>query len=104
MFLNLKIGRNEGQFYWCFAICLLILFSSFNECNALSIEALKVPMGDLKKEVFSWMFAVKIAAVAVGGAFAVVKQSVVPFGVGAGITAGIHFFDKFIGDASGVLI
>jgi hypothetical protein len=48
--------------------------------------------------------AVKIAAVATGSAFAVMKQSLTPFGVGAGITAGIHFFDKFIGDGSGALI
>ena len=104
MFLNVKIGRNTNLVYWCSAISILILFSSVNDCYAVELAGLKEPMKALKTEVFSWMFAVKIAAVAVGGAFAVVKQSVVPFGVGAGITAGIHFFDKFIGDGAAVLI
>ena len=86
-------------------IIFLISSICFNyDCHAISLDALKTPMTELKKEVFSWMFGVKIAAVAVGSAFAVMKQSLVPFGVGAGITAGIHFFDKLIGEASAVLI
>ena len=82
----------------------LLLFLLISDGHAISVESIKAPMQDLKKEVFSWMFAVKIASAAVGGAFALAKQSLTPFGVGAGIAAGIHFFDKWIGDGSAALI
>ncbi len=82
----------------------IILIFSATEALAIPVEALKAPMQDLKKEIFSWMMAVKIAAVAVGGIVSVAKQSVMPLGIGAGITAGIHFFDKVIGDASGAIL
>lgn len=87
-----------------FSVFFMLLLFVSTEVYGISVDALKVPMGDLKKEVFGWMFGVKVMAVAVGGAFALAKQSLMPFGVGAGITAGIHFFDKFIGDASAALI
>ena len=89
----------------CLFFCLSAVVSIFSDSLlAISVDALKTPMKDLKNDAFSWLFAVKIAAVATGSAFAVMKQSLTPFGVGAGITAGIHFFDKFIGDGSGALI
>jgi len=70
----------------------------------ISVESLKAPMQDLKKEAFSWMFAVKVAAGVVGAAFSVARQSVTPFGIGAGVIAGITFFDKYIGDGSSMLL
>lgn len=70
----------------------------------ISVESLKAPMQELKKEAFSWMFAVKVAAGVVGAAFSVARQSVTPFGIGAGVVAGIHFFDKYIGDGSSILL
>lgn len=70
----------------------------------ISVQDLKAPMQDLKNEAFSWMFAVKIAAGVVGAAFSVARQSVTPFGIGAGVVAGIHFFDKYIGDGSSLLL
>jgi hypothetical protein len=75
-----------------------------NGAFAIPVEALRAPMGELKSEVFSWLFAVKIAAVAVGSAFAVAKQSVTPFGVGAAIGVGIHFFNSYIGDGAAALM
>jgi hypothetical protein len=98
--------QQKSHIYYTFlflsAVTIFIFFT--NEALAIPVEALKAPMQDLKKEIFSWMMAVKIAAVAVGGIVSVAKQSVMPLGIGAGITAGIHFFDKVIGDASGALI
>lgn len=70
----------------------------------ISVDSLKSPMQDLKKEAFSWMFAVKVAAGVMGAALSVARQSVTPFGIGAGVVAGIHFFDKFIGDGSSMLL
>lgn len=86
------------------AVSLVVLMGGCDAAFAISVESLRAPMGELKSEVFSWLFAVKIAAVAVGSTFAVVKQSITPFGVGAAIGMGIHFFDKHIGDAAGALI
>lgn len=89
--------------------CLFLWFFTFflffgTDLLAIPVEALKAPMQDLKKEIFSWMMAVKIIAVAVGAVVSVAKQSIMPFGIGAGITTGIHFFDKILGDASGALL
>ncbi|CAO5681492.1 MAG: hypothetical protein HEEMFOPI_01513 [Holosporales bacterium] len=70
----------------------------------ISVQDLRGPMQDLKNEAFSWMFAVKVAAGVVGAAFSVARQSVTPFGIGAGVVAGIHFFDRYIGDGSSMLL
>lgn len=65
---------------------------------------LKAPLKAMKEEVWSYMFIVKVAATVVGGCFSVMQQSVTPLGVGAAITAGIHFFDKVLGDGSAALL
>ncbi len=92
---------------WGYVTCytLLAFYLTSPELQAaISVGELKVPMKELKEEVFSWLFAIKVAAAAVGGAFSLVQQSLTPFGVGAGIAAGIHFFDKYIGDGSTMLL
>lgn len=80
-------------------------------CLALSDPLLGVPVADLKAplkamkdEVWSYMYIVKVAASVVGGCFSVMQQSVVPLGVGAGISVGLHFFEKVIGDGSAALL
>ena len=85
-------------------LVLILISLGISDVYAITVDTLRAPMQDLKKEVFSWMFAVKIASAAVGGVFALAKQSLTPFGVGGGIAAGIHFFDKWIGDGAGALI
>ena len=91
---------------WGYVACytLLAFYLTSHELHAISVNELKAPMANLKTEVFSWLFAIKVAAAAVGGAFSLVQQSLTPFGVGAGIAAGIHFFDKYIGDGSTMLL
>jgi hypothetical protein len=90
--------RNE---YLIFSLFLIFFVS---ESFGITTEALKAPMGDFKKEIWGWLHGVQIIGVAAGAGFAIVKQSLVPFGVGGGISAAIHFFDKFIGDGSAALI
>lgn len=85
-------------------IALIAVYLASPELQAISVAELKEPMQNLKKEVFTWLFAIKIAAAAVGGAFSLMQQSLTPFGIGAGIAAGIHFFDKYIGDGGGMLL
>lgn len=72
--------------------------------DAVTVESLRQPITDLKSEIFSWMKVAEISSVAVGGVFSIMKQSLLPFGLGAGTCAGIHFGDKWIGDGSGALI
>lgn len=50
------------------------------------------------------MYIVKLAAAVVGGCFSVVQHSVTPLGVGVGISVGLHFFEKVIGDGSAALL
>ena len=99
--------HHDTYITWGYVACytLLAFYLTSPELQAaISVGELKVPMKELKEEVFSWLFAIKVAAAAVGGAFSLVQQSLTPFGVGAGIAAGIHFFDKYIGDGSTMLL
>ena len=75
-----------------------------SEAHAVAGD-LRVPMQALKTTIFGgWLWGVKVIAVAVGSAFAVAHQSITPFGIGAGIGAGIHFFDAYLGDGGAILI
>ncbi len=84
---------------------LFILFST-DAAFAVEIDKLKDPIKDLKKEIFGgWMMVVKIGAAATGIILSAFRGSLAPFGIGAGIGAGTHFLDKWLGDgAAGALI
>jgi hypothetical protein len=87
------------------ALCLaaLVLFN-IDSLLASEVADLRAPMQNLKKEIWSYMFAIKLAAVAVGAVWSVTQQSLMPFGVGAAIGGGIQFFDSVLGDGSAALI
>ena len=90
-------------------VVVILAFAVFyvfeiNEAHAVTQE-LQPAMQNLKENIFDgWLWAVKIVAVAVGSAFAIAHQSLTPFGIGAGIGAGIHFFGVYLGDGSTMLI
>lgn len=73
---------------------------------AVTIEKLQDPIKELKKELFGgWMIAVKIISAAVGLIISIFRLSLMPFGLGAGLSVGIHFIDKWLGTgADGALI
>ena len=98
--------QNQTNFknYLYFAIAILLIAAFADQLHAIQSDTLRAPLQNVKKEVWSYMFAVKTTAVVVGSIFAVVKQSIMPFGIGAGIFAGAQFFDTLIGDGAGVLI
>lgn len=87
------------------AFCL-VAFVFFNIDNLLAVEVaeLRAPMQGLKKEIWSYMYPIKLAAVAIGSVLSVTQQSLMPFGVGAAIGGGIQFFDTVLGDGSAALI
>ncbi|MEI8295776.1 MAG: hypothetical protein WCG04_04560 [Alphaproteobacteria bacterium] len=85
------------------AVAVAYVFE-ISEAHAV-VQDLRAPMQALKADVFTgWLWGVKIIAVAVGSAFAIAHQSITPFGIGAGIGAGIHFFDAYIGNGDAILI
>ena len=87
-----------------FAMATLMVVTFADQLQAIQSDTLRAPLQGIKREVFSYMFAIKVAAVVVGSAFALMKQSLAPFGVGAGIFAGAQFFDTVIGDGAAALI
>jgi hypothetical protein len=106
---NLKTGNQmntspnfKNLIYFTIAILLIVAFA--DQLNAIQSDTLRAPLQEVKKEVWSYMFAIKTTAVVVGSIFAVMKQSVMPFGIGAGIFAGAQFFDTVIGDGAAALI
>ena len=50
----------------------------------------------LQSEVFGdgWVTVGKIAAAAVGGVMAIARSSALPFAMGIGVAAGLHFFQQ----------
>lgn len=87
-----------------FVIVTLVVVTFADQLQAIQCDTLRAPLQGVKREVFSYMFAIKVAAVVVGSAFALIKQSLAPFGVGAGIFVGAQFFDTVIGDGAAALI
>jgi hypothetical protein len=94
---------NRNRAIICCAIIVGVGLLS-TEAFGISVQALKAPMVALKKEAFDWMFAVKVAAGVMGAAFSVARQSITPFGIGAGVVAGIQFFDTYLGDGQALLL
>ena len=95
---KLKIYLLVGAFLGC----SLILDPSF----AVTVNALREPIQQLKTDIFGgWMMAVKIGAAAAGIVLSAFRGSFAPFGIGAGLSMGIHLYDKYLGDGtSGALI
>jgi hypothetical protein len=73
---------------------------------AVTVAKLQDPIKDLKQELFGgWMNVVKVCSVVVGIVYSAVRFSLLPAGIGAGISASILFFDKWLGTgADGALI
>lgn len=87
-----------------FIVATLVVVTLADQLQAIQSDTLRAPLQGVKREVFSYMFAIKVAAVVVGSAFSLMKQSLAPFGIGAGIFAGMQFFDTVIGDGAAALI
>jgi len=73
---------------------------------AVTVAKLQDPIKELKQELFGgWMNVVKVCSAAVGVIFSAVRFSLLPATIGAGISASIIFFDKWLGTgADGALI
>lgn len=108
--MNRKIlGMNQSQIKRTFYLAILFGFIYFyvtEPAFAVTIEKLQDPIKELKKEIFGgWMIAVKIISAAVGLIISIFRLSLMPFGIGAGLSVGIHFIDKWLGNgADGALI
>ena len=97
------IHRYRGFLYT--GAVLLIASTLIDHSYAITVDSLKEPMKGLKSEMFDgWMFGAKIVACVAGVGFTIFKQSLAPFGIGAGVGAGIHFWDKWIGNGDAALI
>ncbi len=86
-----------------FMLVALVIVGFADQLSAIESESLRPALQGVKKEVWSYMYIIKIAAVVVGSV-SVVKQSPMSFGVGAAIFAATQFFDTLIGDGAGALI
>ena len=91
-------------FFTMFSIAVVSLLS--DPAVAVTIEKLQEPITNLKTEIFSgWMMVVKICAATAGIVISAFKGSLAPFGIGAGLSAGIHLYDSYLGTgADGALI
>lgn len=105
---QLTLEAQNQRIKLCFAILLTFLFVSFvtNPACAVMIDSLQEPIKALKTEIFGgWMMVVKICAATSGIVLSAFRGSLAPFGIGAGLSAGIHLYDKYLGDgAAGALI
>ncbi|MFN6414713.1 MAG: hypothetical protein ACK4V2_02950 [Pseudomonadota bacterium] len=93
----------SGRVLMAFCLTALVVFN-IDSLLAVEVAELRAPMQGLKKEIWSYMYPIKLAAVAIGAVMSVTQQSLMPFGVGAAIGGGIQFFDTVLGDGSAALI
>lgn len=103
--LGMDYTELKKAFYFAMAFGFIYLFVT-EPAFAVTIEKLQEPIKELKKEIFGgWMMAVKIISAAVGLIISIFRLSLMPFGIGAGLSVGIHFIDKWLGTgADGALI
>ncbi len=96
----------ESRYFrtWLFLSVIMLIVFSIDSLLAVEVAELRAPMQGLKKEIWSYMYPIKLAAVAIGSVLSVTQQSLMPFGVGAAIGGGIQFFDTVLGDGSAALI
>lgn len=102
---GMEVGDVKKAFYLTIAFAFVYCFLT-EPVFAVTVEKLQEPIKELKKELFGgWMVAVKIISAAVGLIISIFRLSLLPFGVGAGLSVGIHFIDKWLGTgADGALI
>ena len=93
----------SNRVFMAFCLTALVLFN-IDSLLAVEVAELRAPMQGLKKEIWSHLFVVKLAAVALGSVLSVTGQSLMPFAVGVAIGGGIQFFDTVLGDGSAALI
>ena len=88
-----------------FSTLILSVFFT-NPTWAITVAELQAPVAALKSEIFGgWMMVVKICAATSGIVLSAFRGSLTPFGIGAGLTAGIHLYDAYLGTgAAGALI
>ena len=64
---------------------------------AMTVDTLKAPLEEVRKELFgTWMMAVKVGSGVSGIVFSVARGSLIPLGMGVGLSAGIHLYDKYL--------
>ena len=103
--MNEQENRRRTMLFAIFAILILSMFFT-DSTWAVTIAELQAPIRALKSEIFGgWMMVVKICAVTSGIVLSAFRGSLTPFGIGAGLTAGIHLYDSYLGTgAAGALI
>ena len=102
-----KNTLNQHVKIWLAMLLFCVLFLIItDQALAVTVTELIEPIKKLKTEIFSgWMTVVKICAAASGIVLSAFRGSLVPFGIGAGLAAGIHLYDAYLADgAAGALI
>lgn len=102
--LTLNLANQRHAIFCLLLVAFLLLLV---DCTwAVTIEGLKEPIVALKNEIFGgWMQVVKICAATSGIIMSAFRCSLTPFGIGAGLSAGIHLYDSYLGTgAAGALI
>lgn len=104
-FLNNPTHRSRLFFLTLLAAYGVLSIAS-DPVFAVTVERLQEPIRALKNDIFGgWMMAVKICAAAAGIIMSAFRGSLAPFGIGAGLSMGIHLYDQYLGNgADGALI
>ena len=87
----------------CAGVVVLASIALIDPSYAVKVDSLKVPIADLKKEMFDgWMWIAKIGACVAGVGFTIFKQTLTPFAMGGAIGAGIHFMTNGLATLPGL--
>ena len=105
LIINAQSNHRRTMLLAMFSTLILSVFFT-NPTWAITVAELQAPVAALKSEIFGgWMMVVKICAATSGIVLSAFRGSLTPFGIGAGLTAGIHLYDAYLGTgAAGALI
>ncbi len=105
LIINAQSNHRRTMLLAMFSTLILSVFFT-DSTWAITVAELQAPVAALKSEIFGgWMMVVKICAATSGIILSAFRGSLTPFGIGAGLTAGIHLYDAYLGTgAAGALI
>lgn len=106
LYLSSSKDRQNKILMLAMLLFVLVLLFTPDLTHAVTVVELQAPIAALKSEIFGgWMMVVKICAATSGIILSAFRGSLVPFGIGAGLAAGIHLYDAYLGTgAAGALI
>jgi hypothetical protein len=90
---------------WAYLTLMVVAIVIFSDSlQAITSNEMKGAFKAAKTDIWAWMHVVKLGSAVMGIVMSVVQHSLMPLGIGVGLSAGIQVFDTMLGDGAAALI